>query len=140
METFLKKFAGWFKSQVTFIVTSFYVFGITPVILYSNGIIPAPELVLAAHWVTVVMSPLVILLTLVRWLTKWPTPLTWLQAAFGVVSVNTLIHSYVTLKTVYGGEEGMPGSTVAILAVVVLLLTVCAVALTRKAMTNHFKN
>lgn len=136
----MKNFGGWFTSQVTFIVTSFYAFGITPVILYSNGIIPASGLVLGAYWVTAVTSPLVILLTLARWFKKYPSPLTWLQAGTGVASVITLIYSYVALKTVYGGEAGMPGSTVAILASVIVVITAFAVYLTWRAMKNKFEN
>lgn len=140
MEKILRSFADWFTSQINFVVTSFFVFGITPVILYRNGFIPGSELILAAFWITAVMSPLVTALTLLRWLTKWPTPLTWLQAAFGVVSVITLIYSYTALKIIYEGETGMPGSTVAILGAVVAIITVFAIYLSQKAIKNRFKN
>lgn len=135
----MKKITDWFTSQLTFIVTSFYVMGITPIILCSNGIIEVSELVLTAFWVTVVMSIVVIAITLLRWLVKYPSPLTWLQAGFGVIAINTLIHSYVNLKTYYS-EEILPSSTIIILAVVVLIISIFAIFLAHNALKNHFKN
>jgi hypothetical protein len=130
-------FLKWLKNNLTFIVTSFYAMGITPIILCSNGIIKVSELVLAAFWVTAVMSVIVITVTLTRWLKKYPSPLTWLQAGFGMVAVNTLIHSYVNLKTYYS-EDGVPGSTIAILAAIVLALSAFATYLVLKAIKSGF--
>lgn len=136
----MKNFSGWLTSQITFVVTSFYVFGITPMILYRNGIIPGSELVLTSYWVTLATSLTVIVLTLLRWLTKYPKPLTWLQAAFGVVSVITLTYTYNSLKIIYGGENALPGTTTAILASVIAVITAFAVYLTWRAMKNKFEN
>ena len=140
MKNVIETFKVLVASQITFVITSFYAFGITPILLYSNGIIPGSELVLASYWVTVVTSLAVITLTLLRWLVKYPTRLTWMQGGLGVVAINSLIYSYAVLKTVYNGEAGMPGSTVAILATVVLIITIFAIYLTRKAVASRFKN
>lgn len=130
---------NWLKNNLTFIVTSHYVAGIAPIILCSNGIIQVSELVLTAFWVTAVMSVLVIVITLSRWLVKYPSPLTWLQAGFGVVAINTLIHSYINLKTYYS-EDGVPISTVAILAAIVLVISAFVVYLTSRALKNRFEH
>lgn len=138
MEKNQLSFAGWFTSQVTFVVTSFYVLGIAPVMLYRWKIIPVSELVLTSYWVTAVMSAVVILLTIVRWVLKYPTSLTWLQTFFGIVSTVTLIFSYNTLYGYYNGFTESSGSNTGL--IVITLIATFAVYLTKRAWEGRFHN
>lgn len=134
----MKSFANWFTSQITFVITSFYVVGITPVMLYRWKMIPVSPLVLTSYWVTAVMSAVVILLTLVRWVLKYPTPLTWLQAFFGTVSVVTLIFSYNTLYGYYNGFAESSGSNTGLIAIT--FIATFAVYLTKRALGGRFRH
>lgn len=125
------------SSILSLIIYSLYVFGITPVILHSEGFFKGQQWVIGAFWVTAATSAVVLLLTLTRWVKKYPTPLTWLSAAAGVVSVVTLIYSVTSLDVIYGAPFGHVRSLPAIL---MLLLTVGALLLIPKAMKSKFKN
>lgn len=128
-------FVVWF----TMVTNVAFIIGIIPVILYSQKIIPAMELVLTAYKFVAISSPFIVGLTLLRWLKKYPTPLTWFQSAYGATAIITWLYSSIILMRIYKAEGISTDVIAAIIAAPIPVLTILAVYLSIRAYQKRFK-
>lgn len=126
--------------QVIFIINSCFAVGIIPILLCKWRLIPVSEIILNAYWIVAITSPFVVAITLLRWIKKYPTPMTWLQSAFGVTSVCTWIYASLTLLRFYNNEGLTTNIIAAILVAPTVPLSLFAIYLTRKAIKSGFKH
>ncbi len=134
MKISLKGLVVW----LTMVTNIAFVFGIVSVILYSWKIIPAMELVVTAYKFVAISSPFIVGLTLLRWIKKYPTKVTWFQSAYGVTASITWIYSSIMLMRIYK-TEGISTDVIAgILAASIAPLTVLAIYLSVKAYQKRF--
>lgn len=130
----------WIMDQITLAINAFFVAGITPILLYRWGVIPASEAVVTAYWLVAIISPCVIGLTLIRWVKKFPTLLTWLQGAYGVTAIASWLYSSIVLIRVYSDESREVDGIAALLSVPIIPLSLLAIYLTRQAMKKRYKH
>lgn len=135
MKSFLKELVYW----LTVATNVAFGIGMSTVILYSWKIIPVSETVLTGYQFVAVSSPFVVGLTLLRWLKKYPTQMTWLQSAYGVTAICTWIYASIVLIRFYSNEGTSTDVIAAILVAPIAPLAVLAIYLTIKAGKNRFE-
>ncbi len=135
MKISLKGFVVW----LTMVANIAFVFGIIPVLLYSWKIIPAMGLVVLAYKFLAMSSPFIVGLTLLRWIKKYPTPMTWFQSAYGVTAICTWGYSSIILMRIYKAEGISTDVIAAIIAAPIPVLTILAVYLSIRAYQKRFE-
>lgn len=136
MNAMQKEILSWMKmaSNIAFII------GIGSVLLYLWGIIPPSELVVTAYQFVAVSSPFVVGLTLIQWITKVPTPMTWFQSAYGVTALCTWGYSWMMLVHLYMDKGTSTSIIAAMLVAPIAPLTVLVGYLSIKAYKNNFEH
>jgi hypothetical protein len=135
MNTIQKEILSWLTiaSNIAFAI------GIGTVILYLKDLIPPSEQVLLAYQFIAVSSPFIVGLTLIRWVTKAPESMTWLQSAYGVTALCTWGYSWMMLVRLYMAEGTSTNVIAAMLVAPIAPLSAFVVYLTYKAYKNNFK-
>jgi hypothetical protein len=125
---------------ITLVINALFVTGVAPVLFYKLGMIPVSEMLVTAYWFIAIASPCIVTLTLIRWVKKFPAPLTWLQASYGVTAMYTWMYSSIVLLRHYSEEGLATNLSAAILSVPTIPLSLLAVYLTVQAIKRRFRN
>lgn len=125
---------------ITLVINALFVTGVAPVLLYKQGMLPASEMLVIAYWFIAIASPCVVALTLIRWVKKFPTPLTWLQAGYGITAIYTCLYSSIVLLRHYSEEGLATNLTAGLLSIPTIPLSLLAVYLTVQAIKRRFKS
>lgn len=127
---------------IDFIIVSInltFAIGVGHLVVNAWGIVDLEvETLLVAFWFVAISSPLIIAITLFRWETKIPTPITWLQLAFGLTAITTWSYSLIHLIRYFVDEAFRTNVIAAVLCICVAPVTAFALYASYKAYRNHF--
>lgn len=139
-EVFLKKNHGWVFARINYILNAAFIVAYFPILMWKIGMLPTTTWILFDHWFVIALALAIFTVTMIRWVKKVPTPLTWFHACWGAGAMNVCTGLGITLLRFYLD----PGRTTDILAALIgipgTLTLLLAAFLSLKALKGRFFN
>ncbi len=105
---------------VSSLLTCLFSIGIIPILFFRWGIIPASWFVIHSFVLILFVSPCIVILTTLRWITKYPAQITWITTCYGLTNICTSLYASIILLRIYS-EDGVTTNILASMLVIPMI-------------------
>lgn len=143
-KTFFEKNEAWLFRRFTYLLNVVFTLAMVPYILWKMRMLTSTlnllNVILVDSYVIMIVSFTVAVVTVFRWIKKYPVPLTWLQGAYGAATANICFYITIDLLRYHYPDSSMTNAIAATISIPTTLLFVLAAYAGWKALMGRFEN